>query len=67
MHHLRLACPAWNGERVMHFRDINEAVRAGIVEEVRFDIARGALYKSERLSFLTFHAPRLLRLPIACV
>jgi hypothetical protein len=34
----------------MYFRDLNEAARAGMVEEIRFDIARAALYRSERLS-----------------
>jgi hypothetical protein len=33
----------------MHFRDLNEAVRAGMVEEIRFDIARAALHEGERL------------------
>ncbi len=34
----------------MYFRDMNEAARAGMVKEIRFDIAPGALYESGRLS-----------------
>jgi hypothetical protein len=34
----------------MYFRDLNEAVRAGMIEEIRFDIARAALHEGERLS-----------------
>jgi hypothetical protein len=34
----------------MYFRDLNEAVRAGMVEEIRFDIAWAALHEGERLS-----------------
>src|SRR5260370_8812038 len=44
------ACSTENGEQVMYFRDLNEAVRAGMVKEIRFDIARDALYESGRLS-----------------
>ena len=34
----------------MHFRDLNETVRAEMVREIRSDMAQGALYRSGRLS-----------------
>jgi hypothetical protein len=34
----------------MYFRNLNEAVRAGMLEEIRYDISRAALYGGERLS-----------------